>query len=236
MKKIVTTLILLLGFVVSYGQVTDSTNIVVADSTYQVYTDFTHIVYNMVNNPASAYYYPKLEDKVKNNKSEMTTEECYYLYFGRLFKNKHKGLPFLASSERMDFDKAIAKGNCNKIIKSGIPLLENNPVDLTVLFHTCKCMKDKKDERWEEYNTLFTKLLDAIFSEGTGQSPETAIKIIDIEDEYIIKGVLGFVGGTEGLYMNENLPGRVFNVWSLGGQKLYFEELFFEDTEGLKLN
>ena len=190
----------------------------------------------MVNNPASAYYYPKLEDKVKNNKSEMTTEECYYLYFGRLFKNKHKGLPFLASSERMDFDKAIAKGNCNKIIKSGIPLLENNPVDLTVLFHTCKCMKDKKDERWEEYNTLFTKLLDAIFSEGTGQSPETAIKIIDIEDEYIIKGVLGFVGGTEGLYMNESLPGRVFNVWSLGGQKLYFEELFFKDIEDLKLN
>ncbi len=236
MKKIVTTLILLLGFVVSYGQVTDSTNIVVADSTYQVYTDFTHIVYIMVNNPASAYYYPKLEDKVKNNKSEMTTEECYYLYFGRLFKNKHKGLPFLASSERMDFDKAIAKGNCNKIIKSGIPLLENNPVDLTVLLHTCKCMKDKKDERWEEYNTLFTKLLDAIFSEGTGQSPETAIKIIDIEDEYIIKGVLGFVGGTEGLYMNESLPGRVFNVWSLGGQKLYFEELFFKDIEDLKLN
>ena len=190
----------------------------------------------MVNNSASAYYYPKLEDKVKNNKSEMTAEECYYLYFGRLFKNEHKGLPFLASSDRMDFDKAIAKGNCNKIIKSGIPLLENNPVDLTVLLHTCKCMNDKKDERWEDYNSLLSKLLDAIFSKGTGQSPETAIKVVDVEDEYIIKGILGFIGGTEGLYMNENLPGRVFNVWSLGGQKLYFEELFFEDIESLKLN
>jgi hypothetical protein len=35
--------------------------------------------------------------------------------------------------------------------------------------------------------------------------------------------------------MNENLPGRVFNVWSKGDQKLYFEELFFEDLEGMKL-
>lgn len=235
MKKIITTLILLLGFVLSYGQVTDSTNIVVADSIYQVYTDFTHIVYNMVNNSASAYYYPKLEDKVKNNKSEMTVEECYYLYYGRLFKNEHKGVPFLASSERMDFDKTIAKGNCNKIITYGIPLLESNPVDLTVLLHTCKCMNDKKDERWEDYNSLLSKLLDAIFSEGTGQSPETAIKVVDVEDEYIIKGILGFIGGTEGLYMNENLPGRVFNVWSKGDQKLYFEELFFEDLEGMKL-
>ncbi len=97
-------------------------------------------------------------------------------------------------------------------------------------------MKDKKDERWEEYNTLFTKLLDAIFSEGTGQSPETAIKVVDIEDEHILKGVLGFLGGTEGLYFNDNFPGRVFNVWNLGEQKLYFEELFFENIEGLELN
>ena len=235
MKKIITTLILLLGFVVSYGQVTDSTNTVVADSTYQVYTDFTHIVYNMVSNSASEYYYPKLENKVKNNKSEMTVEECYYLYYGRLFKNKHKGVPFLASSERMDFDKAIARGNCNKIIKSGIPLLESNPVDLTVLLHTCKCMNDKKDERWEDYNSLLSKLLNAIFSEGTGQSLETAIKVIDIEDEHIIKGVLGFIGGTESLYIPKDSPGKVFNVWSKGDQKLYFEELFFEDLEGMEL-
>ena len=228
MKKTLLTSVLLLGCFIAIGQT--------ADSTYTVSTDFKHIVFNVVSDSNSDYYYPKLEGKVKNSMSELTATECYYLYYGRLFKNEHKGLPFLASSERMDFDKALAKGNCTKIIKLGIPLLENNPVDLTVLLHTCRCMNDKKDERWEEYNTLFTKLLDAIFSEGTGQSPETAIKVVDVEDEHIIKGILGFIGGTEGLYMNENLPGRVFNVWSLGGQKLYFEELFFEDTEGLKLN
>ena len=228
MKKTLLTSVLLLGCIIAFGQA--------ADSTYTVSTDLKHIVFNVVSDSNSDYYYPKLEGKVKNSMSELTATECYYLYYGRLFKNEHKGLPFLASSERMDFDKALAKGNCTKIIKLGIPLLENNPVDLTVLLHTCRCLNDKKDERWEEYNTLFTKLLDAIFSEGTGQSPETAIKVVDVEDEHIIKGVLGFIGGTEGLYMNENLPGRVFNVWSLGGQKLYFEELFFEEIEGLKLN
>ena len=228
MKKPFLTSVLLLGFIITFGQT--------ADSTYTVSTDFKHIVFNVVSDTNSDYYYPKLEEKVKNSMSELTATECYYLYYGRLFKNKHKGLPFLASSERMDFDKAIARGNCKKIITLGVPLLDNNPVDLTVLLHTCKCMNDRKDERWEAYNSLFTKLLDAIFSEGTGQSPETAIKVVDIEDERIIKGVLGFIGGTEGLYTNENLHGRVFNVWSLGEQKLYFEELFFEDIESLKLN
>ena len=228
MKKTLLTNVLLLGCFIAFGQT--------VDSTYTVSTDFKHIVFNVVSDSNSDYYYPKLEEKTKNNMSELTTTECYYLYYGRLFKNKHKGLPFLASSERMDFDKALAKNNCKKIISASVPLLESDPVDLTVLLHTCKCMKDKKDERWEEYNTLFTKLLDAIFSEGTGQSPETAIKVVDIEDEHIIKGVLGFLGGTEGLYFNDNFPGRVFNVWSLGEQKLYFEELFFEDIEGLELN
>ena len=208
MKKPFLTSVLLLGFIIAFGQT--------ADSTYTVSTDFKHIVFNVVSDSNSDYYYPKLEEKVKNSMSELTATECYYLYYGRLFKNKHKGLPFLASL--------------------GVPLLDNNPVDLTVLLHTCKCMNDRKDERWEAYNSLFTKLLDAIFSEGTGQSPETAIKVVDIEDERIIKGVLGFIGGTEGLYTNENLHGRVFNVWSLGEQKLYFEELFFEDIESLKLN
>lgn len=228
MKKTILTSVLLLGFIIAFGQTADSTYAAVS-------TDFKHVVFNVVSDSISCYYYPKLEEKVKNSMSELTTTECYYLYYGRLFKNEHKGLPFLASSERMDFDKAMARGNCNKIIKLGIPLLENNPVDLTVLLHTCRCMNDKKDERWEDYNSLLSKLLDAIFSEGTGQSPETAIKVVDIEDEHIIKGILGFIGGTEGLYMNENLPGRVFNVWSLGGQKLYFEELFFEELEGMKL-
>ena len=235
MKKIVTTLILLLGFVVSYGQVTDSTNIVVADSTYQVYTDFMHIVYYMVSNSASEYYYPKLENKVKNNKVEMTVEECYYLYYGRLFKPGQKALPILASKERRDFERALANDNKKAMIKLGIPLLESNPVDLTVLLHTCRCMHDKKDERHEEYNIFLAKLLNAIFSEGDGQSPETAIKVIDIEDEHILKGVLGFLGGTEGLYAQKDLPGRIYNVWSKNGKKLYFEELCFEDKQGLQL-
>lgn len=234
MKKIATIIILLLGFAISYGQEVDSaTDSIPTDPTYNVATDFNHIIYSMVSDTASDFYYPKLDYKIKNNKSELTVEDCYYLYYGRLFKNTHKGLPFLASNERMDFDKAVAKGNKKKIINLGVQLLESNPVDLTVLLHTCKCMQENNDERHEEYSAIFTKLLDAIFSEGTGQSQENAIKVIDHEDEYILKGVLGFIGGTEGLGFD---GGKVFCVWTKGENKIYFEELFFEDIEGLKLN
>lgn len=235
MKKIVAVLILLLGFIASYGQEADSTITIIPDSTYEVHTDFIHIIYYIVSDSTSEYYYPKLENKVKNNKVKMTAEECYYLYYGRLFKPGQKTLPILASKERMDFERAIATENKKAIINIGIPLLESNPVDLTVLMHVGRCLKERNDKRFEEYAWLYMKLLEAIFSIGNGQTPETAFKVIDIEDEHILKGALGFIGGTESLYAREDLPGRIFTVWNRNGQKLYFEELCFEDKNGLQL-
>lgn len=233
MKRIATTIVLIFGFILSYGQIIESNDSIAIGPTYTVATDFKSIIYSVVSDSASDYYYPKLEEKVKKNKSELTVEDCYFLYYGQLFKNNHKGLPFLAPKERMDFDRIVAKGNKKKIIELGVTLLESNPVDLTVLLHTCKCLQEKNDERSEEYNIMFTRLLDAIFSEGTGQSPKNAIKVIDIEDEYVLKGVLGFLGGTEGLGADEE--GNMYNVWTKGEQKLYFKELFFEDLKGLKI-
>ena len=233
MKRIAATIVLIFGFILSYGQIVESNDSIVINPTYNVVTDFKSIIYSVVSDTASDYYYPKLEEKAKNRKAELTAEDCYFLYYGQLFKNNHKGLPFLAPKERMDFDKVVAKGNKKTIIELGVKLLESNPVDLTVLLHTCKCMQEKNDERSEEYSIMFTKLLDAIFSEGTGQSPKNAIKVIDIEDEHILKGVIGFLGGTEGLGVDEE--GNMYNVWTKGEQKLYFKELFFEDLEGLKL-
>ena len=96
-------------------------------------------------------------------------------------------------------------------------------------------VQERNDKRFEEYAWLYMKLLEAIFSIGNGQTPETAFKVIDIEDEHILKGALGFIGGTESLYAREDLPGRIFTVWNRNGQKLYFEELCFEDKNGLQL-
>ena len=233
MKRIATTFVLIFGFILSYSQIVESNDSIIADSTFSVVTDFKSIIYSVVSDTASNFHYPKLENKARDNKSELTVEDCYYLYYGQLFKSTHKGLPFLAPKERMEFDKIVAKGNKKKIIELGVRLLDSNPVDLTILLHTCKCMQEKNDERCEAYTIMFTRLLDAIFSEGTGQSPKNAIKVIDIEDEYVLKGVLGFLGGTEGLGADEE--GNMYNVWTKGEQKLYFKELFFEDIKGLKL-
>lgn len=225
MKKALTSLITLLGFLLSYGQVADSTTSIAVDSSYQVFTDFKHIVYYAVSDSTSEYYYPKLEKKAKYNKAELTVEECYYFYYGQLFKPGFRGWPFQATKERMDFDRAIAKGNKKNIITLGIPLLEKDPVDLTVLLHTCVSLEEKRDERFGEYDTMLRKLLDAIFSDGIGESPETAIKVIHYDDEFIIKGILGFLGGEESLYADKNIPNKIFNVWSANGRKIYFEEL-----------
>ena len=67
-------------------------------------------------------------------------------------------------------------------------------------------------------------LLEAIFSTGDGKSLKTAIKIASIEDDYIIKGVLGFFGGNE---IHDSEKGHAYSIWEKGKQKLYFEDVIY---------
>jgi len=51
---------------------------------------------------------------------------------------------------------------------------------------------------------------------------KSAIKIVNMEDDYILKGVLGFLGGKENLGFENN---SAYSIWEKKGQKLYFEDV-----------
>ena len=65
--------------------------------------DFNSSIMRITNDSTSKYYYPKLKDKIKNHPSEISTEDCYYLYYGQIFQKDYKPLSFVANPERPDF-------------------------------------------------------------------------------------------------------------------------------------
>jgi hypothetical protein len=171
---------------------------------------------------SSIFYYPKLVEKVKNNPSQLSVEDCFYLYYGQIFQKGHQVLSFIANPERLDFDKAVMKGNCKKALELGTKILERNPLDLTVLLHVCNCIREKGLPDNNYFELRFKNVLTAIFSTGDGSSMKNAIRIVSAEDDYVLKGVLGFFGGEEKMGFENN---HAYSIWEKDSRKLYFEDV-----------
>ena len=192
--------------------------------------DFHSKIKLAVTDSTSQYFYPNLLEKVKTNPADITEEDCFYLYYGEIFQTNYNPigvLSFVRNPERAKFDRAAMNGNCKEVIELGKIMLRRNPVDLTVLLHTSICIDKQKKYIDDDYiPQRFRNLLSAIFSTGDGKTKETAIKVISPEDDYVLKGVLGFLGGKETHeYDNIGAYTRVFSVWEKGGVKLYFEDI-----------
>ena len=193
--------------------------------------DFCTEIKKVITDSTSLYFYPLLLDKVKNNPESIDVMDCYYLYYGQIFQSNYKPLSFIANPERGDFDKASVNGRCKKVIQLGETILERNPVELTVLLHISVCIdKQIKYTDKDYFSQRFRNLLSAIFMTGNGTSKEKAIKIVNMEDDYILKGIVGFLGGEESLMFDQN---RAYSVWSKGNNKLYFEDVM--NIENIKV-
>ncbi|MEA4850039.1 MAG: DUF4919 domain-containing protein [Paludibacter sp.] len=177
-------------------------------------------VEKIIKDSSSNFYYPKLLGKVKNQPSDLSVDDCFFLYYGQIFQKGHVSLSFIANPEREKFDRAAMNGNCKKVIELGTIMLERNPVDLTVLLHVANCIKGKTDNYY--FEERYRNLLSAIFSTGDGKSMKTSIRIVNMEDDYVLKGVLGFLGGEEKLGFENN---HAYSIWEKGSDKLYFEDV-----------
>ena len=185
--------------------------------------NFYSEIENVVKDSTSQYFYPLLLEKVKNNPENIDEMDCYYLYYGKIFQPNHKSISFVANPERKDFDIAASKGNCKIVIQFGKIMLERNPVYLNVLLNTSMCIDKQKNYVDNDFfKQRYRNLLLAIFSTGDGKTKETAIKIVDMEDDYVLKAVLGFFGGKEQVVVENR---RAYSVWTKGNEKLYFEDL-----------
>lgn len=185
--------------------------------------DFKSNIEKTIKNTTSKYFFPTLKNKFSNNPSKINKEDCFFMYYGQVFVKNHLSMPLVVNTERLNFDKAIMTGDNKKAIEYGLMVLEENPVDLAVLLHVCNCIKDTEyNDTAYFFEQRLSRLLEAILSTGNGKTMNSAIKIVSMEDKYVLKGVLEFLGGKEKIVSENN---HEYSVWNKKGRSLYFENL-----------
>lgn len=185
--------------------------------------DFKLNIEHTIKNTTSKFFYPTLKKHFNKQPSKINKEDSFFMYYGQLFVKNHLSMPIVINAERLNFDKAIMSGNCKNAIEFGLSVLEQNPVDLAVLLHVCNCIKDNgMADSTHYFEQRLNYLLEAIFSTGDGKSMKNAIKIVSMEDKYVLKGIIGFLGGKETIVSEDD---HEYSIWKKKGQVLYFEDL-----------
>ncbi len=178
-----------------------------------------------VQDSTSQFYYPVLLDKVQKEPQNLTIEDCKHLYYGQIFQEGDKSLT-LTIPGRKEFDRLIMTSKCKKAIKVGLNILQDHPVELTTLLNTKSCMNIMGQEDSDFYlEHRLKRTMDAILSTGDGRTLKTAIQIVNLDDDLVIKRILNIMGGSEQLmFKNE----RSYSVWTRGTQTLFFEDILIE--------
>jgi len=209
--KIICTTLLFAASYFAFGQ-TDSGS------------EFLSNISRIVSDSNSHFYYPTLLNKIKVKPDSITKDDLFHLYYGQLVQPGHVRLSFSRNPEQGKFIKLAMEHNCKKLISLGYSILERDPVELTILLHTNICLKAAGQNDIYFLEKRFNLLLKAILSTGDGLTKETAIRIANVEDDRVMKGILKFLGGQELLGTHD---GKTFSIWtSNDGRQLFFEDLW----------
>ncbi len=187
---------------------------------------YIDIVKTLVGDSGSVFFYPKLLQKVKEHPDDLTEVDVQYLYYGQVFNIGYTQRP-LFDPGRDILEQYMRSGRKKKVIEFGTGILQKHPVDLTSLLYVSMCLQDKGlPDTTYFFGNRYRMLLRSILSTGNGKSAETPISVIEIWDEFIIKGVLGYLGGTEGIMPSGRKYGAVC-VWDTPKGKIFFEEIYY---------
>ena len=172
-------------------------------------------------------YYPSLMRRYMANDTTLTLEQVRNLYYG--FALQEDFVPYQSPKKELyDIRRTLTqhKGSaryCPEAIRISQSVLDDNPFDLLAISTMSVAYLQLSDSAsYRLWNDKQTSLLDAIVSSGDGESPETAIHVINIEHEYEVLNRLGLQLETDSLcndkveYLKvkdnaEDIPGLFFN-------------------------
>lgn len=147
--------------------------------------------------PASEYYFPKLQAKYeKNDTSSMKPEDFRNFYLGYMFQedfDPYRVSPYSSATDELRQKPTHTKAEIDTIEKYSLLALEDNPFDLrqmSFLIHVLK--ENKKFMRAKIWEYRLENLLGAIKSTGTGDSPENAWYVMYPSHEYDMVQLLGY--------------------------------------------
>lgn len=157
--------------------------------------DFNHVK-EVIENPKSIYYYPKLLQSFESNDTTMSIEAYRNLYYGYTFQEDYD--PFRESVytnvvEQLYYKQPHSRAECDSIDKYAALALKDNIFDLNQMQYYIFVLKEKKKHaRVAIRQFRLNRIVAAIMSSGKGTKEEPWV-VIAPEHEYNIVNLLGYV-------------------------------------------
>ncbi|MBO7609475.1 MAG: DUF4919 domain-containing protein [Muribaculaceae bacterium] len=187
--KHITIIILLAALTIAMGVSAQNT----ASKVNKV--DFKHVK-EVIENPKSIYYYPKLLQSFESNDTTMSIEAYRNLYYGYTFQEDYD--PFRESVysnvvEQLYYKQPHSRAECDSIDKYAALALKDNIFDLNQMQYYIFVLKEKKKHtRVAIRQFRLNRIVAAIMSSGKGTKEEPWV-VIAPEHEYNIVNLLGYV-------------------------------------------
>ncbi len=157
--------------------------------------DFDHVK-EVISNPNSIYYYPKLLQSFNSNDTVMTVEAYRNLYYGYTFQedyNPFRESVYTTKVEQLYYKQPHTRAECDSIDKYASLALKDNIFDMNQMQFFIFVLKEKKKHaRVAIRQFRLNRLVAAIMSSGKGTKEEPWV-VIAPEHEYNIVNFLGYV-------------------------------------------
>lgn len=194
---------------------------------YQV-PDYSSIN-EMTSDVNSAFYYPKLLKRYKENDTTISPREYLMLYYGFSLQKEYSAFAgFTAEDDVLAaiFAKdSFQTTDLQNIVVNSKKYLEKYPFDLKKLNLVYVASRELGDSAAAHiYLEKIRNIAMAILSTGNGLSKETAFHVISLPDEYAMIKMLGYnynnehsLSGDDCNYLgiagnSDNIPGFYFNA------------------------
>lgn len=185
-------------------------------------------IHSLIKDKSSAYYYPTLFNRYKNNDTTLSEKEFSLLYYGYSFQDNYS--PYGRSDANDKLEKLFEKEHLsdkdnNEIIKLENKVLEEYPFNLRNINRLITALNDNGDTA--AASIQMKKLIGiakAIFSTGDGRTDTTAMYVISVEHEYDLVYLLG-IGQSAGQALLNTAYGQVDKLEITGGAE--FKEIYF---------
>lgn len=138
--------------------------------------------------------YKQLLKRFESGDTTLTAEEGAKLYYGFAETSAYKGNADYGVKQAKDLIQAKKYAEAFKAAKQ---VLKECPVSFSayevIMFvdYACRDTQEVPKSETVPYMRRFFKLMEGVFSTGNGQTKETAMPVICVQDEYIIMKTLG---------------------------------------------
>ena len=152
---------------------------------------------DMTTDLNSAFYYPKLLKRYKDNDTTISPREYRMLYYGFCMQKEYTAFPGFTIEDdelRATFSKdVLEQADLQAIVTSSKKYLDKFPFDLKKLNLVYVASRELGDSLTTEiYLDKVRNISMAILSSGNGLSKETAFHVISLPDEFAMVKMLGY--------------------------------------------